>query len=312
MPLSLRAQALLDMVYRVGAPRFHELSVEQARHSFRKLQFAFGPSSPPVGSAEDVAMVRTDGAVLPGRLYRPIGSQEDERLPLLIYFHGGGWCVGDIESHDGLCRELANGSGWAILSVGYRLAPENPFPAAVEDAIFSIEWAADQAPLLSIDPARIAVGGDSAGGNLSIVSALLARERGTVALRLMLLIYPSTEIFCDRPSGRRFGQGYLLDRESLEWFYARYLPEGAGADWRASPLLAPSLAGLPPILLVTAECDPLTDSCVAFAQRVESEGGQVEQLAVDGVVHGFITLGKIFPEAGHVLAHIAGRLRAVG
>ncbi|MCK0505542.1 alpha/beta hydrolase [Aromatoleum anaerobium] len=309
MPLSSQAKALLDMVYRVGAPRFHELSVDQARHSFRKLQWAFGLPSPAVAATVEVAMRRADGSTLNARLYRPLDSPGDDELPLLIYFHGGGWCVGDLESYDVLCRELANGSGCAVLSIDYRLAPENPFPAAVEDAIFSIEWAAEQAQLLGIDRGRIALGGDSAGGNLSIVGALLARERASVAIRFMFLVYPSTEIASDRPSRQLFGQGYLLDRESLEWFYDHYLPAGDDEDWRASPMRAPSLAGLPPILLVTAECDPLADDCMAFAERVRAEGGEIEHVAVDGVVHGFITLGQFFPEAAHAVDRITTDLR---
>ena len=309
MPLSSQAKALLDMAYRVGAPRFHELSVDQARHSFRKLQWAFGLPSPAVAATVEVAMTRADGSTLNARLYRPLDSSGDDELPLLIYFHGGGWCVGDLESYDVLCRELANGSGCAVLSIDYRLAPENPFPAAVEDAIFSIEWAAEQASLLGIDRGRIALGGDSAGGNLSIVGALLARERASVTIRFMFLVYPSTEIASDRPSRQLFDQGYLLDRESLEWFYGHYLPAGDGEDWRASPMRAPSLAGLPPILLVTAECDPLADDCVAFAERVRAEGGEIEHVAVDGVVHGFITLGQFFPEATYAVDRIAAELR---
>lgn len=256
-------------------------------------------------------MTRGDGSVLPGRLYRP-NVTRDDRLPLLVYFHGGGWCVGDVDSHDGLCRDLASTSGWAVLSVGYRLAPEHPFPAAVDDAVFSIEWVAANADRLGADAARIAVGGDSAGGNLSIVGALLTHQRGTAALRYMLLVYPSTEICIDRPSLRRFGQGFLLDRESLEWFYSRYLPNGEGYDWRAAPMLAPTLSDLPPMLLVTAECDPLTDACLAFARRAEAEGAVVERIAVEGVVHGFITLGKLFPQAGSVIEEMGSRLRAAG
>lgn len=309
MPLSSQAKALLDMVYRVGAPRFHELSVDQARHSFRKLQWACGLPSPAVAATVEVAMTRADGSTLNARLYRPLESAGDDELPLLIYFHGGGWCVGDLESYDVLCRQLANGSGCAVLSIDYRLAPENPFPAAVEDAIFSIEWAAEQAQRLGIDRGCIALGGDSAGGNLSIVGALLARERASVAIRFMFLVYPSTEIASERPSRQLFSQGYLLDRESLEWFYGHYLPAGNDEDWRASPMRAPSLAGLPPILLVTAECDPLADDCVAFAERVRAEGGEIEHVAVDGVVHGFITLGQFFPQAMHAVDRITAGLR---
>jgi len=309
MALSAQAKALLDMVYRVGAPRFHELTVAQARHSFHKLQFAFGAASQPVVSTTEVPMARDDGSALLARLYRPLTAAVDDVLPLVIYFHGGGWCIGDVASYDSLCRQVANASACAVLSVEYRLAPEHPFPAAIEDALFAAEWAWENAALLGMDPDRIALAGDSAGGNLAIVTALLARDRGSVPIRYMALIYPSTEMQSTRASRELFGQGYFLDRESLVWFVERYLPLGGVDDWRASPMRVESLAGLPPVLLVTAECDPLTDDCLAFAERVRLEGGAVEHLGVEGMVHGFITLGKLFPEAEGVVAHISRRLQ---
>lgn len=309
MPLSSEAKALLEMVYRVGAPRFHELSVEQARHSFRKMQLAFQTDPPVVSSVTRLAIIREDRSRLHARFYKPAGIPPESRLPLIIYFHGGGWCVGDTESYDVLCRQLAIESGCAVLSVDYRLAPEHPFPAAVEDAIFSLEWAAAHAASFGADPDRIVLAGDSAGGNLGIVAALLALRRGSVAVRFMALIYPSTEIISNRSSRHRFAEGYLLDRASLEWFYARYLQGGEAFDWRASPMLAESLRGLPPMLLVTAECDPLVDDCIAFAERVRAEGGSVEHLAVPAVVHGFLTLGKFFPQAGPAIRHIGASVR---
>lgn len=178
MPLTPQARSLLDMAYRVGAPRFHELSVAQARHSFHKLLHVFRPESPAVAAAADVPISRADASVLLARLYRPLDSRPDEVLPLLLWLHGGGWCVGDVASYDVVCRELANGSGCAVLSVDYRLAPEHPFPAAVNDARLAFDWATANAGVLGIDPARIALCGDSAGGNLAIVTALALREEG--------------------------------------------------------------------------------------------------------------------------------------
>lgn len=309
MALSAQAKALLDMVYRVGAPRFHELTVAQARHSFHKLQFAFGAAPQPVASTTEVPMPRADGSALLARLYRPLTAAADDLLPLVIYLHGGGWCIGDVGSYDPLCRQLANASECSVLSVEYRLAPEHPFPAAIEDALFATEWAWENAALLGAESDRIALAGDSAGGNLAIVTALLARDRGSVPIRYMALIYPSTEMQSTRASRERFGQGYFLDRESLVWFIERYLPLGGVEDWRASPMRVESLAGLPPVLLVTAECDPLTDDCLAFSERVRLEGGEVEHLGVEGMVHGFITLGKLFPEAEAVVTDISRRLR---
>ncbi|MGD9870280.1 MAG: alpha/beta hydrolase [Thauera sp.] len=308
MPLSPETRSLLDMAYRVGAPRFHELSPAQARHSFHKLQFAFRPEAPAVAAVAEVPIPRRDGSALLSRLYRPLSSHHDDVLPLLIFHHGGGWCVGDVPSYDVLCRELANGSGCAVLSVEYRLAPEHPFPAAIEDARLAFDWCADNAALLGIDAVRIALGGDSAGGNLAIVTALALRDEDRQPAFLML-VYPSTEIISTRPSRTLYSAGYFLDRETLQWFFERYLPEGNTEDWRASPMRAGSLAGLPPMLLIAAEFDPLVDDCAAFAQRVAQEGGVVDYQLVEGVVHGFFTLGKAIPEAGRAVALAAAALR---
>jgi acetyl esterase/lipase len=313
MSLDPQARALLDMVYRVGAPRFHELSVEQARHSMEKLLFAFRPEAPAVASVTEVPIPRPRGGVLMARYYRPLCAEAEARLPLLVYYHGGGWCVGDVPSYDVLGRELANLSACAVLSVEYRLAPEHPFPAGVEDALLAAEWAVDNADLLEVNPDRVALGGDSAGGNLAIVTALQARDRGFPALCYLMLIYPSTEMVSQRPSRERYGEGYFLDRESLRWFYERYLPRGETEDWRASPMRAASLANLPPMFLVTAGCDPLSDDCLAFAERVREEGGEVEHHPVPGMVHGFFTLGKFFPQANSTVQAAALALkRALG
>lgn len=309
MALSDQAQALLDMVYRVGAPRFHELTVAQARHSFDKLQFVFGGEPEAVASTLDVPMTRPDGSVLIARLYRPLEAGPTEALPLLIYFHGGGWCVGSVESHDAVCRRLGNRAGCAVLSVDYRLAPEHPFPAAVEDALFAVEWARAKADQLGVDPERFGLGGDSAGGNLSLVTALMVRDRRDVALRCLCLVYPCTELESIRPSREAYASGYFLDRESLSWFFERYLPDGDTRDWRVSPMLASSLAGLPPMFVITAECDPLRDDGVAFVERARSEGVGTEHHDVPGMVHGFLTLGKWFPEANEVLDLLALKLR---
>lgn len=309
MPLTPQARALLDMVYRVGAPRFHELSPAQARHSFQKLHYAFRPDVPAVASVTEVPIARADGSALLARFYRPLAAMPEAVLPLLVYFHGGGWCVGDIESYDVLCRELANGSGCAVLSVDYRLAPEHPFPAAVVDARHAVDWAREHGDLLGIDPARIALGGDSAGGNLSIVTALALRDAGEAPPAMLALVYPSTEIVSTRPSRERYADGYFLDRETLDWFFERYLPAGQTEDWRASPMRAASLAGLPPMLLVSAEFDPLVDDCAAFAARVREEGGVIDEVCVAGMVHGFLTLGKFFPEANRTVSLLAEALK---
>lgn len=309
MALTDQAKALIEMVYRVGAPRFHELSVAQARHSFEKLQFVFGGERVAVGAVTDVPIARGDGSTLLARLYRPLSATGDDLLPIVIYYHGGGWCVGDVGTHDGYCRRLANKSRCLVFSVDYRRAPESPFPAAVDDAFHALDWVAENADLLGGDAGAIALAGDSAGGTLAIVTALAARDTGGPPLRHLALIYPCTEIHSERESRQRYGQGYFLDYESLRWFFANYLGDRNTFDWRSSPMEAGSLRGLPSITLVTAECDPLTDDCTAFADRVCAEGGRVERAEVAGVVHGFATLIKLFPEAEQALDVIANGLR---
>ncbi|MCB1911003.1 MAG: alpha/beta hydrolase [Rhodocyclaceae bacterium] len=310
MSLDPKARELLAMVYRVNAPRFHELSVSQARHATQKLMFAFRPEAPAVASTTEVPIPRPDGSVLFARLYRPLGCHASEDLGLLIYFHGGGWCTGDLPGYDVLCRELANQSGAAVLSVDYRLAPEHRFPAAVHDASLAFEWSTENASLLGVDAERIALGGDSAGGNLAIVAALEARDRAARMPRALALIYPSTQIHSERSSRETFADGYFLDRESLRWFYEHYFADPAQAhSWQASPMLAASLAGLPPAILITAGCDPLTDDCVAFAERMVADGGLVVRHHFEGMVHGFLPLGKFFAQANEAVRCVSSYLR---
>ncbi len=308
MPLTDQAKFLLEIGYREGAPRFHELTVDQARHSFRKLLHAFRPEAPAVASTTDVPIRRADGTVLLAKYYRPITSAPQDVIGLAIFLHGGGWCVGDVDGYDVVCRQLANASGCAVLSVDYRLAPEHPFPAAPEDARLAYDWAVRHGRGLGIDSRRIALVGDSAGGNLALVLALELRSATVPAPRLVVAIYPCTDIHSERASRLRYADGYFLDRDSLEWFFSRYLPRGGGLEWRASPMRAASVADLPPILMVTAEFDPLTDDCRVFADRVRAEGGRVDELAVAGMLHGFLPLGKLFPESATTFAAIGSVL----
>lgn len=313
MPLDPKAQALLGMVYRVGAPRFHELDTHQARRSFEKLQATLGAEPQPVSSITDVPIPggHGHGGVIMARLYRPLAAGPDECLPLAFYFHGGGWCIGDIQGYDSLCRELANHSGAAVLSVDYRLAPEHPFPGAVEDALQAVTWSLANAGLLGIDPARFALVGDSAGGTLSAVTALHLRNVNGPQASLQLLIYPCTDILSQRPSRRTYADGYFLDTESLAWFFERYLPDQDDwRDWRASPLLADRFDGLPPAAFIIAGCDPLADDCKAYAEALGAAGVPVTVHEFEGMVHGFFTLGKMFPQAGEAVEHAGMALRA--
>lgn len=310
MALDPQAQALIAMVYRVGAPRFHELDVHQARRSFEKLQGTFGGEPQPVSSVTDVPIPGVharDGAIM-ARLYRPLAAAADAILPVTFYFHGGGWCIGDLAGYDALCRDLANHSGGAVLSVDYRLAPEHPFPGAVEDALQAVSWSLAHGALLGIDPARFALAGDSAGGTLAAVTALHLRNVNGPQAALQLLIYPCTDILSQRPSRRTYANGYFLDTESLAWFFERYLPDqGDWHDWRVSPLRAGRFEGLPPARFIVAECDPLTDDCKAYAEALGAAGVPVAVNEFEGMIHGFFTLGKLFPKAQEAVA-LAGRV----
>jgi len=296
--LDPQAKVLMDIVARAAAPAFHTLDVAKAREETRKLHAYFSAEAPAVGSVREMAIPH-QGATIPARFYRPLGSPARSTLPLLVFFHGGGWTVGDLDSYDPLCRTLANEAQCGVLSVDYRLAPEHPFPAAVDDAYAATAWASEHARELGVDAARIAVGGDSAGGNLAAVTTILARDRGAPALVFQLLVYPATDQGSERPSWQQFGRGYLLELESIRYFQKKYLRHARDYhDWRASPLLRSDLAGLPPALVITAGFDPLLDDCVAYSQRLRAAGVEVEYRCFDGMVHGFLTLGKMFAAAG--------------
>ncbi|HJU19899.1 MAG TPA: alpha/beta hydrolase, partial [Stellaceae bacterium] len=247
--------------------------------------------------------------VIPLRLYRGAGTAAAEIVPVLVYFHGGGWVIGDIDTHDPVCRHLANAARCAVVSVDYRLAPEHKFPAAVEDCCAAIAWVAEEGAALGIDPARLAVGGDSAGGNLAAVASLCARDRGGPRICQQLLLYPALDAAMDHPSIIRFAEGHLLTRATMEWFYAQYLqgPEDID-DWRASPLRASDLGRLPPAFIVTGGYDPLCDEGVAYARRLEKCGVPVRLRHHPDQIHGFVSMGKIIKAAHAALDEAAAAL----
>ena len=252
MPLHPQSLAMLDRVHRRGLTPFHELPVEQMRHESQKMHFGFRPEAPQVAEASEIEMHRADGPSVRARYYRAAGTGNVETLPLLVWYHGGGWTVGDLASYDVLCRELANLARCAVVSVDYRLAPEHKFPAAVEDVDFAFQWCFDHADAMAIDGERIAVGGDSAGGNLAAVACLLARDRGGPQPCFQLLVYPATDQRGLRPSHTLYAEGYLLTQASIRRFqHCYFASEAQRTDWRASPLLAADLAGLPPALVLT-------------------------------------------------------------
>jgi len=305
MPLDPQARLLLDQFASTGAPPLHEMAVPDARQLMDTLR-TMSPPGVPVAHVEDRTVPGPAGEI-PVRLYRPEGGTP----PLLVYFHGGGWVLGSLESHDSTLRDLCNASGCAILAVDYRLAPEHRFPAAVDDCWAATAWAAANAAALGADPGRIAVGGDSAGGNLTAVVAQLARDRGGVPLRFQLLIYPATDAATDTPSYHENAKGYFLELDDMRWFYDHYLgPDGDRSDPRASPLRTTDLRGLPPALVITAEFDPLRDEGEAYAERLRAAGVPVTLTRYDGMIHGFFGMGALLDQARTAVTEAAAALRA--
>ncbi len=308
MPLDVHAAKVLEMIRLSGRPPYETLAPAEARQFSRNARAVLAPEPPEMGAVRDIKI--GEGGAIPARLYRPLGSAPNAALPALIYFHGGGWVIGDLDTHDVVCRQIANGSGAAVVSVDYRLAPEHKFPAAVEDAIAATAWIAAHGATLGIDTARLAVGGDSAGGNLAAVVALDARDRNGPKLIQQTLIYPATESTMSHPSHERFAEGLLLTRPTMKWFLGHYL-RGAEdlADWRVSPLRATSLADLPPALVLTAGYDPLCDEGEEYAARLAAAGVPVTRVRVEGMIHGFLTMGKLIPAANEAVAMIAAALK---
>jgi acetyl esterase len=286
------------------------MSVEEARASARR-EAEVVDSRPPIPmAAVRPVEIPGQGGPIPGHLYTPANLPAGAPASLLLYFHGGGWVIGDLDTHDGTCRFLAAAAGTAVLSVDYRLSPEHPFPAPVEDAWAAFAWALANAGELGIDPARIAVGGDSAGGNLAAVVGLLARAGGGAMPAMQLLIYPPTDSAGDLPSRKLFCEGFLLTKGDMDAFEANYLPPGTDpTDPRVSILLAPDLRGLPPAYVATAGFDPLRDEGEAYALRMREAGVQVALRRHSGLIHNFANLTAISPTSRGAMLEAAGALR---
>jgi acetyl esterase len=304
-----QAQALLRLMEEKGVPPTHTLSPAQARAAYLQRRTFTQPEPPEVASVRDLEL-RGPAGPIALRSYRPAGSAADAVLPVLVYYHGGGWVIGDLETHDVLCRQLANQSGCAVVSVDYRLAPEHPFPAAVDDAIAAARWVRANAAALKVDPSRLAVGGDSAGGNLAAVVALAARDAGDLPIAFQLLIYPATDQRRGWPSHTTNGQGYLLTQDSIAYFHDFYLPDAkADLDWRASPLLHADHRGLPPALVLTAGYDPLRDEGLQYAHALSAAGTRATLVNFEREVHGFILMGRVLDEANVAVQLCAAQLK---
>jgi len=306
MPLDPQAKLVLDALTGAGMPDPWTIDPAVFRVQVRAMRVA-APELP-IGRVED-RKIPGPGGPLPVRIYTPLdrgaGSQ-----PVLAFFHGGGFVIGDLDSHDGTCRALANAAGCSVVSVDYRLAPEAKFPAAAEDCYAATCWIAENAGALGVDASRLAVGGDSAGGNLAAVTALLARDRRGPRLAHQLLVYPVADCAFDTPSYLENAQGYFLPREMMRWFWHHYLekPDHA-ADPYASPLRASTLAGVAPATVITAEYDPLRDEGEAYAARLLRAGVPTSLTRYDGVIHGFLGMGAVIDKAKHAVAQAAAELR---
>jgi len=301
--------ALLEKAAKSPLPPYQDVPPAVARRLYRDTRGPLTPDPPPVETSQ-LLLIPGKGGPVPLRAYRPKGADKDEILPALIYIHGGGWVIGDLDTHDVVCRTLANGARCAVFSVEYRKAPESPFPAAVEDCFSALAFVSGNSNTLKIDSRRIAVGGDSAGGNLAAAIALMARDAGGPAISFQLLIYPATDQRLGHPSIDSNGEGYLLTKKVMQYFRGHYLPqEKQWLDWRASPLLAKSHAGLPPAYVMTAGYDPLRDEGKDYADRMSKEGVKVEYRNYADMVHGFITMGRVLETTNTALADCAQALR---
>lgn len=301
--LDPQARALIDLMIEKGVPPTHTLTPAQARAFYRDRRGFTQPDPPAMAEVRDLRA----GAV-PLRLYRPLAS--GEALPVLLYLHGGGWTIGDLDTHDVLCRQLAREAGCAVVAVDYRMGPEHRFPAAVDDCVEAFRWVLAQAPDLHLDPRRTAVGGDSAGGNLAAALCLVQRDAGQPLPAFQLLIYPATDMRAVAPSHTTNGQGYMLTNDSIAWYRGNYIADAAQwTDWRASPLLAASHAGLPPALVLTAGFDPLRDEGLQYANALSAAGVPTQYVCFERQIHGFITMSRVIEEAHTAVALCGAALR---
>jgi acetyl esterase len=297
-------RSVLARMARSGHVPLYRLPPLQARAAYEAGAGVLEVPRPELARVQDLSISTADGAAIVARLYAPSTA----RLPVLLYFHGGGFTIGSIASHDTLCRTLSERSGCAVLSVGYRLAPEHRFPTAVDDAWDATRWLAAQAEVLGLDGTRLALGGDSAGGTLATVCATLSRDAG-LPVRLQLLFYPGCAARQEAPSHGRYHQGLVLEQAHIEYFFGHYIAPADRDDWRFAPLHTPELEGVAPAWFGLAECDPLVDDAVAYADKLRTAGVPVALEIYRGVTHEFIKMGRSLAQARQAHADAAAALR---
>lgn len=297
---------MIERLAASGAPPLHTLTPDEARRAYRASRAALAAAPARVEEIRELSIPGPAGP-LRARLYRPGGAVSAS--PGLVYFHGGGFIYGDLDTHDVVCCGIAHSTPCIVVSVDYSLAPERRFPAAVEDSFAATAWIAENGAALGIDPAQLVVAGDSAGGNLAAVTALMARDAGGPALSMQVLVYPTTDFAEETASIARFAEGYLLTRESIRWVKRSYLRDERDAfDWRASPLRAGDFSRLPAAYIITAGFDPLRDEGGAYADLLAKAGTAVTHECFEGQVHGFLLMGAHVAAAGHAVQRIAQML----
>jgi len=313
MPVTLDpdAAAVFRAFQEAGRPPYETVSPAEARELYLKGRVVSNPEPPELASIEPLTIPSPAGSI-PARIYTPTRLRKANGLaPGLVFFHGGGWVIGDLDSHDVVCRKLADEGELMVVSVDYRLAPEHKFPAAVDDAIASTKWIAENAKQFGIDASRLMVGGDSAGGNLAAVVAIAARDGNGPAIAGQLLIYPATDFAMTHPSHSEPETSLLLTHSVIRWFSNHYLGDADINDWRASPARAKTLAGLPPAYVLTAGADPLRDEGDEYARRLKEAGVRVTYRTFPGQFHGFFTMGKLLNQANIATSEISAWLKAL-
>ena len=304
MALDPQVKTLLDGMVENSTPHIGDIPVLELRELYRNITAMLDVQGVAIGKVEDREIPGPNGAI-PVRIYTPVAAGSDA-LPVLVYYHGGGWVIGDLDTHDGICRTLTNEAGCKVVAVDYRLAPEHVFPAAVDDCYAALKWVEANSASIGVDATRIAVAGDSAGGNLAAVVSQMAKADNGPHISLQLLIYPVTDTGMNTGSYKTNEKGYFLERNGMIWFFDHYLKGADRNDIRVAPLKASSLAGLPAAYVITAGFDPLHDEGCAYAEALKAAGVPTEHVNYDGMLHGFFNFQGVL-DVGHEAVKAAAK-----
>lgn len=281
----------------------------EARDAYLEMRSSLSPPAPDVHRILDI-QIPVKGQNINARYYRGINNNNEKLLPITIFFHGGGWVIGDLDTHDVVCRQLANAGNFDVISIDYRMGPEYRFPTAIDDSINSINWIANNSLDLPINVNKIAVCGDSAGGNIAAVCCINAKLNSTLRISFQALIYPSTHMGSDYPSKEKY-DGFILSKLLMNWFEEKYIDKDQLKDWRAAPMLFKDLTKLPPSLIVVAGCDPLKDEGIAYGEALKKAGNSVETITFDGQIHGFLTMGARISDTAKLISLISNQINNV-